>query len=104
LAYYLEDASAYANYPCTFDPSTNTFSFTIIYHIASGGYYNNPLAETFVVEFDESASSAKVVRSTTKWDLTMGNLKHGKLNDWSKPVWKSKSNLKSVKINEEIKF
>ncbi|MBO5823817.1 MAG: hypothetical protein J6Q93_02515, partial [Prevotella sp.] len=104
LAYYLEDASAYANYPCTFDPSTNTFSFTVIYHIANGGYYNNPLAETFVVEFDESASAAKVVRSTTKWDLTMSNLKHGKLNDWSKPVWKSKANLKSVKVNEEIKF
>lgn len=104
LAYYLEDASAYANYPCTFDPSTNTFSFTIIYHIANGGYYNNPLAETFVVEFDESASAAKVVRSTTKWDLTMSTLKHGKLNDWSKPVWKSKANLKSVKVNEEIKF
>ena len=99
LAYYLEDASVYANYPCTFDPSTNTFSFTVIYHIASGGYYNDPMAETFVVEFDETASSAKVVKqSMSKWDLMMSTPKNSKNMNWKNPFGNAqKVNFKSVK-------
>lgn len=98
LAYYTGNPAAYGTYPCTFDPATNTFSFTVIYHIASGGYYNDPLAETFVVEFDEAASSAKVVKqSMNKWDLIMGTPKNGKNMNWKNPFVGTKVNFKNIK-------
>lgn len=98
LAYYTGNPAAYSQYPCTFDPATNTFSFTVIYHIASGGYYNDPLAETFVVEFDEAASSAKVVKqSMNKWDLIMGTPKNGKNMNWKNPFVGTKVNFKNIK-------
>ena len=98
LAYYTGNPAAYGTYPCTFDPATNTFSFTVIYHIASGGYYNDPLAETFVVEFDEAASSAQVVKqSMNKWDLIMGTPKNGKNMNWKNPFVGTKVNFKNIK-------
>ncbi len=98
LAYYTGNPAAYGTYPCTFDPATNTFSFTVIYHIASGGYYNDPLAETFVVEFDEAASSAKVVKqSMNKWDLIMGTPKNSKNMNWKNPFVGTKVNFKNIK-------
>ena len=98
LAYYTGKPEAYGSYPCTFDPATNTFSFTVIYHLANGGYYNNPLAETFVVEFNEAANSAKVVKqSINKWELIMGTPKNGKRMNWKSPFVGTKTNFKSMK-------
>lgn len=98
LAYYTGNPAAYASYPCTFDPATNTFSFTVIYHIASGGYYNDPIAETFVVEFDETSGAKVVKQSMNKWDLIMGTPKNGKNMKWKNPFGNAqKVNFKSVK-------
>ena len=98
LAYYTGNPAAYASYPCTFDPATNTFSFTVIYHIASGGYYNDPLAETFVVEFDETSGAKVVKQSMNKWDLIMGTPKNGKNMNWKNPFGNAqKVNFKNVK-------
>lgn len=98
IAYYTGNPAAYASYPCTFDPATNTFSFTVIYHIASGGYYNDPIAETFVVEFDEISGAKVVKQSMSKWDLMMSTPKNSKNMNWKNPFGNAqKVNFKNVK-------
>lgn len=98
IAYYVGDAKYYEAYPCVYDPATKTFTFTVFYHIASGGVFTeNPVAETFTVEFDEAASSAKVVNQINKWDIIMGTPKASNSIDWKNPFVGTKVNIKNVK-------
>lgn len=98
IAYYAGDAKYYEAYPCVYDPATKTFTFTVFYHIASGGVFTeNPVAETFTVEFDEAASSAKVVNQINKWDIIMGTPKASNSIDWKNPFVGTKVNFKNVK-------
>lgn len=39
MAVYLDNESAYGQYPCTYDKETNTFSFYLIYYV-TGGYFS----------------------------------------------------------------
>lgn len=98
IAYYAGDAKYYEAYPCVYDPATKTFTFTVFYHIASGGVFTeNPVAETFTVEFDEAASSAKVVNQINKWDIIMSTPKASNSIDWKNPFVGTKVNFKNVK-------
>lgn len=98
IAYYAGDAKYYEAYPCVYDPATKTFTFTVFYHIASGGVFTeNPVAETFTVEFDKAASSAKVVNQINKWDIIMGTPKASNSIDWKNPFVGTKVNFKNVK-------
>lgn len=49
---------SYANYPCTYDPETKTFSFTL-YYLTLDGYGWNPNVETLQVEWGTPSAAAK---------------------------------------------
>ena len=59
LPTYDPEDSTYDEYPCTYNPETKTFTFTLIYYVGAG--YLALGAETFVVEWDEAAAAPKRV-------------------------------------------
>jgi len=59
---YDPEDSTYDDYPCTYDPATKTFTFTLIYYVGAG--YLALGAETFTVEWDEAAAAPKHIVKT----------------------------------------
>ena len=74
--HYYGDYS-YDDYPCTYDPETGTFTFYVIYHIASGGYfgYNE---ETLKVTFNEESATVKALAPGKQKFSLKGMFKSGR--------------------------
>lgn len=92
---YYNDYS-YDNYPCVYDPETKTFSFTIIYHVASGGYFGYGV-ETLQVEFDEAGAPAKV-RGLENGRSLKGMFGNGR----TKGQWKGTKMTKKDRLNRKM--
>lgn len=78
---YVGDLNAYgdypySDYPCTYDPETQTFTFTLIYYEGGGGYFAMG-AETFQVEFDESGNAVKAHRIAGNTSLKLKKMLEG---------------------------
>lgn len=92
--YYNKELS-YEKYPCIYDPESQTFVFSIVYHVAGGGTFGYG-QETLQVEFDENGAPAKV-RGLKSGRPLKGVFGNGR----TKGQWKGTKMTKKSRLNRK---